>query len=383
MNVLSLFWWIEWGRAALDFLGITPDSYFSAEVDPYPIKISSANYPDIIHLGDVEQVEYDWDTLYCPWEYHGSDMREFPMKFDLLLGWPPCQDLSIAKKNGKWLEWEKSKLFYEFVRILNEVKPKYFLMENIASMKRADEAKITEILWVSPIIINSNLVSAQNRKRLYWVGKLNESWTYDTLDIPQPEDEWIFLRDILEDIPMDDERWKPIPEKYLTEEFIKKITDAREKSLTITASYAKKNIQNYMEKGDGQVVLWIAHRNRGEWKQPECNFTEKENSLTTVQTDSEVLWVFQIPRGKNNGNIHAKKSPTVNAKEFEHNNKIVAQNNMMYVWRKLTVRECARLQTLPESFIFPVSDSRAYKAIGNGWTVNVITHILSFIVKKR
>jgi len=356
MNVLSLFGWIEWGRAALDFLGITPDRYFSAEVDPYPVKISSANYPDIIHLGDVEKVRYyNWQLHTHPLEITQDGViyeRSHVVKIDLLIGWPPCQDLSIAKKNGKWLEWEKSKLFYEFVRILNEVKPKYFLMENVASMKRADESKITEILGVKPIMINSNLVSAQNRKRLYWFGRLNEKWEYETVHISQPKDEWIVLRDILEDIPMDDERWKPLDSKYMTEERMKKIRELTEKSgqlksHSLTASY------------DG--AIW--------W-----------NSLDKSQR-TVVFWILQIPRGKNNGNIHTEKSPTVTSNEFEHNNKVIAQNDLIYIWRKLTVRECARLQTLPDSFIFPVSDSRAYKAIGNGWTVKVIAHILSHIFK--
>ena len=330
---------------------------------------------------------------------------------DIIIGWPPCQDLSIAKKDRKWLEWEKSSLFFEYLRILKEVRPKYFIMENVASMSQENKKIITaHLLEVYPDTvchkINSNIYWAQNRKRLFWT---------NIQGYKEPEDEWIYLRDILEDIPMDDERWKPIPEKYLTKEFIKKITEAREKSLALTASYAKKNIQNYMEKWDGQVVilqfrrwsqlrihaaqensptltsnmgtwwnnvpiiLWLAHRNRGEWKQPECNFTEKANSLTTVQTDSEVLWVFQIPRGKNNGNIHIEKSPTVTSNEFEHNNKLVAQNDMIYVWRKLTCIECERLMNIQDNYTDCVSATRRYHAIGNAFDPAIIADFLKLI----
>lgn len=117
-----------------------------------------------------------------------------------------CQDLSIAKAGGKGLEGDKSSLFYEYVRILQEAKPKYFLLENVASMKKADKDKITEIMGVEPILINSALVSAQNRRRLYWT---------NIPGITQPEDRKIFLRDILEDIPFDDPRWKELDEKYI------------------------------------------------------------------------------------------------------------------------------------------------------------------------
>ena len=390
MNILSLFGGIECWRVAIERLWIPVNKYFSSEIDPYAMKIASANYPDIIHIGNVTDISYTpihewWKTHTLNWEWH-----HYVIDIDLLIGGSPCQDLSIAKKNWKWLEWEKSGLFYEYVRILREVRPKYFLLENVASMKQADKEKITEDLReVYPDtqvhMINSALVSAQNRKRLYWT---NIPW------ITQPEDKWIVLRDILEDIPMDDERWKPIPEKYITDDFKVRIREAtklwyvepevwdavdmsqensktrrgrlmrgggksnalltwnnimviwiREKSLAIQASYAKKNIQNYMEKSEWQVVLWT----------------------------------YQLPRWKNEWNIHSEKTPTLTTWDFPNNNKLVSSDGLVYMWRKLTPIECERLQTLPDWYTSHVSDSRRYKAIGNGWTVDVIAHILSFI----
>lgn len=413
MNILSIFGGIWTWRLVADILWWKNVRYFESEIDSYAQKIAQANYPDIVHIGDVKNVQYYDGQLHTrpiqPTEDGVIYERSHVVKIDLLIGGSPCQDLSIAKKNWKGLDWEKSWLFYEYVRILKEVRPKYFLLENVASMKQADREKITEVLQevypdTARHMINSSLVSAQNRKRLYWT---NIPW------VTQPEDKWILLRDVLEDIPMDDERWKPLDEKYLTD---KVKLQLREKSLAITESYHKKNAQNYFNKNEWQVIVgimqkprwknewWIvyewekcwtvnaskfqdnnfvlgqfrrwshlrvhadqdnsptltsnmgtggnnvpvilglAHRNRGEWKQPECNLQEKANSLTTVQSDSEVL-----------------------AYTWE------------YYWRKLTPTECERLQTLPDGYTDHVSATRRYKAIGNGWTVDVISHILSFI----
>lgn len=168
MNILSLFGGIECGRVSLDRLRIPVDKYFSSEIDPYAIKITKANYPDIVHIGDVREVQYIPERkLLC------TEDENYFTSIDLLIGGSPCQDLSIAKAWGKGLDWEKSWLFYEYVRILKEIKPKYFILENVYSMKNADKEKITAVLReVYPDtevhMINSSLVSAQNRKRLYW-----------------------------------------------------------------------------------------------------------------------------------------------------------------------------------------------------------------------
>ena len=171
MNVLSLFDGMSCGQIALDKLGLKVDKYFASEIDKYAIKVAKANYPDTIHLGDVRDVK-------------ASDLPEI----DLLIGGSPCQGFSFA---GKHLNFDdpRSALFFEYVRLLKELKPKYFLLENVR-MKQESQDIISECLGVQPVAVNSNLVSAQNRYRLYW--------TNIHFDIPS--DKGIVLKDILEDI---------------------------------------------------------------------------------------------------------------------------------------------------------------------------------------
>jgi DNA (cytosine-5)-methyltransferase 3A len=254
---------------------------------------------------------------------------------DILIGWSPCQDLSIAKKWGLWLLWEKSNLFYEYIRILNEVKPKYFLLENVNSMKKEDRDEITRIIWVEPIMINSALVSAQNRKRLYWT---NIPW------INQPDDRWIILKSILEPI---------VNEKYLISEKhtnamiqsrnCKKlnIADPDTKSSCITASYFKiPNDAPYIQ----TVRVW--HFNSG-WQGDRVYSSEWKSVALSANGGGRgaKTGLYEIP-------------PVV---------------------RKLTPTECERLQTIPDGYTDWVSNSQRYKAIGNGWTVDVIAHIFSHI----
>jgi len=178
MKVLSLFDGIACGYEALKRAWIPIENYYASEIDKHAIKVATTNHPDIIEIGDVCEVkweDYQW--------------------VDLVIGWSPCTWFSWAWK-GLNFEDPQSRLFFEYVRILNEVKPKYFLLENV-KMKKEREDKITEILrWIKPILINSSLLSAQNRWRNYRVGKLNEDWTYSKVEIPQPEDKGILLKDI-------------------------------------------------------------------------------------------------------------------------------------------------------------------------------------------
>ena len=170
MNVLSLFDGMSCGQIALNRAGIKYDKYFASEVDKYAIQVAQHNYPNTIQIGDVLNVK-------------GGDLP----KIDLLIGGSPCQGFSFA---GKQLNFDdpRSKLFFEFVRLKNELKPKYFLLENV-KMKKEYEKIITEYLNVEPILINSNLVSAQNRERLYWTNIPN---------IKQPKDKYILVKDILD-----------------------------------------------------------------------------------------------------------------------------------------------------------------------------------------
>jgi site-specific DNA-cytosine methylase len=173
MRVLSLFDGCAGARQALDNLGIECE-YYASEIDKYAIQIALKNYPDIIQLGDIKQL----------------DENNLPSGIDLLIGGSPCQDLSSSKKNRKGLDGEKSGLFWEYIRVLNLVKPKYFVLENVASMKSTDRDKISEIIGVEPIMINSALLTAQTRKRYYWTNVSN---------ISQPDDREILIKDILED----------------------------------------------------------------------------------------------------------------------------------------------------------------------------------------
>ena len=172
MNVLSLFDGMSCGQIALNRAGIKYDNYFASEIDKHAIKVTQANYPKTIQIGDATQVK-------------ASDLP----KIDLLIGGSPCQGFSFA---GKQLNFEdpRSKLFFEYVRLLRECNPKYFLLENV-KMKKEYQDIISEHLGVEPIFINSALVSAQNRKRLYWT------------NIPintMPEDKGLTLKDIISDV---------------------------------------------------------------------------------------------------------------------------------------------------------------------------------------
>jgi DNA (cytosine-5)-methyltransferase 3A len=179
MRILSLFDGVSCARVALNKAGLKVDKYYASEIDKHAIKVAQARYPDTIHVGDVVNYTPDFQP-------------------DLLAGGSPCQNLSIAG-NRTGLVGDKSKLFWEFVRIRDEAKPKFVILENVASMKRADRDKMSEALGSEPTLIDASLVSAQTRKRLFWVGKLQEDGSYKQVERPKPEVRGIFLKDILEE----------------------------------------------------------------------------------------------------------------------------------------------------------------------------------------
>jgi len=211
VNVLSLFDGMSCGKIALDRANISVGEYFASEIDKYAIKVSNANYPDITHVGDVVKLS--------------EMLAVFPEtlgKIDLLIGGSPCQGFSFA---GKQLNFDdpRSKLFFEFVKIKNLLKPKYFLLENV-KMKKESQDVISEIMGVEPIEINSSLVSAQNRKRLYWT---------NIPGVVQPEDKGILIKDMLEYGVVD-----------------------RDKSFCLDANYFKGgNLKQYFEKHRRQLVF--------------------------------------------------------------------------------------------------------------------------------
>ena len=291
-NILSLFDGISGAQIALERAGIKYDNYFASETDKYAISITQKHYPKTIQLGNVEFV-------------NGSELPDIW----LLIGGSPCTSLSCAagqKESG--LEKGASVLFWEYVRILNEVKPKYFLLENVASMKKADRETITKIIGIEPIMINSALVSAQHRKRLYWT---------NIKGIEQPEDKHIYLKDVLES-------GYAIYNHYNS-------NINYDKSFTLGTQSG--NITSF----SGQSVITDID-----------NFFDKFTDKSCFDTKT------------------ACKSN-------------VALEELKPYIRKLTPLECERIQTLPENYTKGISSRQRYKSIGNGFTIDVIAHILKNI----
>jgi len=316
MKVLSLFDGIGGARQALNELGIT-NQYLASEVDKYAIQIAKTNHPSNFNLGDVKQINITSLHLL------GID------KVDLLIGGSPCQDLSIAKKDRKGLEGSRSGLFFEYVRILNETKPKYFILENVASMSKASKDIITkELFHIEPVMINSSLLTAQNRKRFYWVGKLVDG-KYQQVKIEQPEDQEIYLKDIIEDG-----------------------IAYQEKSHTITASYNGAVFWNsIIKKQRTMTAIRLGNFNKG----------GQGDRIYSVEAKSICLSANGGGRGAKTG-LYKIDLP-----------------NGEYIIRKLTVDECCRLQGFPDNYVSMVSNTQGYKALGNSFTVPVIKHILKSI----
>ena len=354
MNVLSLFDGMSCGQIALNRAGVKYDTYFASEVDKYAIKVAQANYPDTVQIGDVTQVDH----------------TRLPFGgIDLLMGGSPCQGFSFA---GKQLNFDdpRSKLFFEFVRLKDELKPKYFLMENVL-MKQESQDIISEYLGVKPVMINSSLFSAQNRKRLYWT-----NIPFDTMPTA---DKGIVLQDILEEDGIANEAmtnklgkshcitaryngavwWNSIQRKQRTmvqvgeadtingHDILKRIYSPSGKSPTLNTMgggnrepkvaigrVVNRRLDEHGVRKDGQLDLPFT-------KQLEVSNTGKSNCLTTFTKDNVLV------------------------------------NGMQ--WRKLTPLECERLQTVPDNYTNHVSNSQRYKMIGNGWTVDVISHIMKGI----
>lgn len=255
MNVLSLFDGISAGQVALERAGIKVDKYYASEIDKYAIQVTQKNYPDTVQIGDVTKVSYENGIL----EY-GNVMQDVG-KIDLLIGGSPCQGFSFA---GKQLNFEddRSKLFFEYVRLLEETKPKYFLLENV-KMKKEYQDVITKYLGVEPIEINSALVSAQTRKRLYWTNIPN---------IEQPKDKKIMLKDVIEGegIKVDREKsfaiiasiGRTTPREYFYKNQGQMVFVDRDKAYCIDANYYKgANWQQYISKARRQLVIEFINNN--------------------------------------------------------------------------------------------------------------------------
>ena len=311
MNVLSLFDGMSCGQIALNRLGIKYENYFASEIDKHAISVTKSNYPNTIHLGDVTKVS----------------AKDLP-KIDLLIGGSPCQGFSFA---GKQLNFEdpRSKLFFEYVRILKECQPKYFLLENV-KMKKEYQDVISEQLGVKPIEINSELVSAQSRVRLFWT------------NIPcheLPINKGILLKDIIE-------IGEPV----------------KDKSQTILATLYKENAKSVIKRNKAGLLVKMSSENP---RIKELSITDR--GIRPHRNDKRKSGISEI------GTIHYPdtKSYTITA---SHAPKILTE---IIGWRKLSPLECERLQTVPDGYTKTASDTQRYKMLGNGWTVDVIAHIFS------
>ena len=322
MNVLSYFDGMSCGQIALSEMGFKVDNYFAAEIDKYAIEQTKHNFKDTIHIGSVVDVK----------------IENLP-KIDLFIGGSPCQGFSFA---GKQLNFNdpRSKLFFEYANTLKKLRDKnseiLFLLENV-NMKKEHLRIISECLGVFPVRINSSLVSAQIRDRWYWtniktkkIGLFGDVYS----DIPPPKDRNIVLADIIESGFVD-----------------------REKSYCLDANYFKgSNIEQYLKKARRQLVFSIKEQRTDEAKK-----IRRETGSNPFRAKEQVV--------REDGKVACLQTSLTN-------------DHTIYdglTFRKLTVKECSRLQNIPDWYEWIVSNTQAYKMLGNGWTVDVIKHIFSFI----
>ena len=421
MNVLSLFDGMSCGQIALKTLGTDVGVFYASEVDKYAIKQTQHVSPDTVQLGDV--------TKWREWDIDWG-------KIDLLLGGSPCQGFSFA---GKQLAFDdpRSALFFVFVEIWNYIKSvnpnAYFLLENV-KMKKEFEIIISKYMGVAPIEINSALVSAQNRVRLYWTNIANEPYgLFGDMQcmIPQPKDKGILLRDILE---------SDVPDKYyLSEKMLQyfsnraanfnqgkvNVREEEGKASCLTSSIASCDISDNFIKVDtnlrkavnqdkancftagensgglhSDMTLIVASRGRNPEnlksresglnteQMLEPRYDGKTNCLTSVQKDNLVFTKNYLQY-----DVSGKGYKSQQDRAFYEDGKHgclstaradtktgVIENGKI---RRLTPTECDRLQTVPDWYEWISSDTQIYRMLGNGWTVDVIAHILSFIPKNN
>lgn len=373
IKVLSLFDGMGCGMLALIEAGIKVSRYVAYEIDKYAVKTTSHNFPFIEHMGDVFVADFT--------RHKG---------FDLLIGGSPCTYWSVCKSTGRETEasgmgWD---LFSRFVKALHDAEPAYFVYENNKSMSSSIRGSINQSFGFEPICINSSLVSGQHRQRLYWVGKRNKDGTYSKIDVQLPKDRGILLQDVLDG----NVNSEPVN------------TVDGNKSFAIKANYYKSAFANFVNGGGHYPQSGVAEPVRvGTWPNKAKNqahdsqqyriysvaaksvtlcgngggmgaktglyavpveFTDGVPTDSVNDTDGKVYSVYKVKDGE----------ITINNKQYP-----IKLEDGHYIIRKLTVSECMRLQTVPEWYEFPVSDTQAYKMLGNGWTVSVIAHLLNSI----
>ena len=307
MNVLSLFDGISCGMVALERAGIPVDRYIAYEIDKYAIQTSTKNYPEIVRRGNVFEGGFS--------EYRGVD---------LLIGGSPCTYWSIAKRDRETdCGGEGFRLFMQYVRALDETGAQYFLYGNNYSIHQNIKDEISRRLGVQPVMINSALVSAQQRKRCYWTNIPN---------VTQPADKGILLKDIIDNaVP-----WQG-------------------KSYCLTANYSGAYLKNTLERHlRTMVAVPIRIGDIGSNAQAHRVYSVHGKSISLSansggQGGGTGLYKIDLPDGD-------------------------------YIIRKLSPVECERLQTLPDNYTAGVSDRQRYRQLGNGWTVDVIAHILGGLI---
>ena len=419
MKILSLFDGMSCGQLAIDRIGIKNYTYYASEIDKYAIQITQKNYPNTIQVGDVRMLS-------------GKDFKDI----DLILCGSPCQGFSFA---GKQLAFDdpRSALFFEFIRLLKEIKPKYFLLENVR-MKKEYLSIISEQCGVEPYLFNSAKVSAQNRLRYYWTN----------IDVNKYiDDKGIVLRDILETDPdvthilseqkkdriINSERGKgyfytensekigtvisgyskqPTDGSYLklfkpvkkTERNRRHLKQHHEKSFTMTANMYKGAGNNGMtlvpKKYDSPKQVGIASDINGhdilkrvyspDGKSPTLNSMGGGNREPKIIVDDIVNFNKNQETKISKMNTTSEKSNCVttafgrggSSKEYltSVKKKTMALNDQNY-WRKITPLEAERLQTVPDNYTEGVSNTQRYKMLGNSFTVDIIAHILKPLSK--
>ena len=371
MNVLSCFDGMSCTQIALRQLGYENINYYASEVDKYAIKVTQANYPKTHQVGDITKI----------------DPEKLP-KIDLMVGGSPCQDLSFAGKGKGLIEGERSSLFFAFVDLLKAIKPKYFLVENVR-MKKEYQDIISDILGVQPIKINSSLVSAQNRVRLYWTNIPN---------IEQPTDRGIVLSDILEEeVDSKYDAGKHLLEGYrggdqLNPNYKSQAnTIHRDKVATLSAGthgYANGYVERPCVLRDKKSFNSLCHHvadatdiKGNQSIKRVYDPAGKSPTLTTMGGGHREPKILQTARGYNKGGLKALngKTPPLTTSSWQHNNHLTRDEGHTY--RKLTPIECERLQTVPDNYTAHVSNTQRYKMLGNGFTVEVIKHILGNMEK--
>ena len=410
MKVLSLFDGMSCGQIALKRLGLQSEKYYASEIDKHAIRQTQLNFPDTIQLGDITQV----------------DVRQLE-PIDLLIGGSPCQSFSFAGKRAgmstigkeevhtldRYLELKhegflfegESYLFWEYMRILTDIR-KYnpdvlFLLENV-EMGKKWERVLSEAIGIFGVHINSALVSAQSRARIYWtnirtkkVGLFGELHS----DIPQPQDRKIFLRHIVEE--------EADKKCYLSEKmmgWLKRHGEKRNTGMNVLGYDDKSHCLMATAQAKGNLTtnyVCIAMRGREtclaprrtEYGKQICKAYEdgkitesrkniqqleprtdgKTNCLTSVQKDN-LIWI-----GPDRCRLDGKgRTETYTGNSLPFGEACMSCGRI----RRLTPTECARLQTIPEWYVWKCSDTQQYRMLGNGWTVEVIVHIFSFLKNK-